>query len=380
MKQVFFGARIFDGERFHEDSAVVVDNGFIESIRLFSERPERAIMHDLGGGILTPGLIDWQVNGGGGVLFNETPTVAGIRSILAAHRQDGTTECLITVITDSRKVMSEALNAARAAVGFVPGLLGIHVEGPFIDETRIGAHPRQFIRDMSIDDRDWLLRHKSGSMVVTLAPGRVQPEHIKELVKNGVIVSIGHSDATDLEALNAIELGASGITHLFNAMSPLSHKMPGVAGVGLSDARVICGLIADGHHVANTAIKVAFAARGAKGLALVSDAMSSAAGGPDHFILQGRKVERTGTKLTLENGRLAGSGITLLQSVRYMVNTIGLDLADALEMATLTPARFLKIDRHFGRIAPGFKASLLHLDQELVAQQTWIDGLARSQF
>lgn len=376
MKQVFFGARIFDGELFHHDSVVLVDNGLIEGILPFSQRPERAIKHDLGGGILTPGLIDWQVNGGGGVLFNEVPTVAGIRSILAAHRRDGTTECLITVITDSKKIMTEALNAAKAAVGFVPGLLGIHIEGPFIDESKAGAHPLQFIRNMSGDDKDWLLRHKSGTMVVTLAPNRVQPAYIRDLVKNDIIVSIGHSDATDLEAINAIELGASGVTHLFNAMSPLSHRMPGVAGVGLSDKRVICGLIADGHHVANTAIKVAFAARGAKGLALVSDAMPSAAGGPDNFKLQGRKVERIGTKLTLENGTLAGSGVTLLQSVRYLVNEIGIELADALEMATHTPARFLKVNRQYGRIAPGFKASLLHLDDELVAQQTWIDGLA----
>lgn len=376
MKQVFFGARIFDGTDFHDDCAVIVDNGLIEGIVPFSERPRHCIEHDLEGGILSPGLIDWQINGGGGVLFNETPTVAGIRNILAAHRREGTTECLITVITDSRKVMTEALNAVKAAKDFVPGLLGIHVEGPFIDETRSGAHPRQFIQSMTSEDLEWLIRHKAGTMVVTVAPNRVQSNQITALVDNGIIVSMGHSEATDLEALNSIEAGASGITHLFNAMSPLSHRSPGMVGVGLSNSRVICGLIADGHHVANTALKVAFAARGAKGLALVSDAMPSAAGGPAHFKLQGRTVERIGTKLTLENGTLAGSGVTLLQSIRYLVNEIGIELADALEMATHTPARFLKVNRQYGRIAPGFKASLLHLDDKLIAQKTWIDGLA----
>lgn len=375
MKQVFFGARIFDGQNFHDDSAVVVDAGLIEGILPLSERPKGAVKHDLGGGILSPGLIDWQINGGGGILFNEVPTVAGIRSILAAHRRDGTTECLITVITDSKKIMTDALNAAKAAIGFVPGLLGIHVEGPFIDETKAGAHPTQFIRNMTAGDLDWLLRHRSGTMVVTLAPNRVQPEYIKYLAENDIIVSIGHSNATDAEALGAVELGASGVTHLFNAMSPLSHKLPGVAGIGLSDPRVTCGLIADGHHVADTAIKVAFAARGAKGLALVSDAMPSAAGGPDHFELQGRRVERIGTKLTLENGTIAGSTVTLLQAIRYIVKNVGLNLGDALQMATDTPSRFLRVGRHYGRIARGFKASLLHLDDELFAQQTWIDGL-----
>ena len=378
MKQVFFGARIFDGTDFHDDCVVIVDNGLIEGIVPFSERPKHCIEHDLEGGILSPGLIDWQINGGGGVLFNETPTVAGIRNILAAHRREGTTECLITVITDSRKVMTEALNAVKAAKDFVPGLLGIHVEGPFIDETRSGAHPRQFIQSMTSEDLEWLIRHKAGTMVVTVAPNRVQSTQIKTLVENGIIVSMGHSEATDVDALNSIKAGASGITHLFNAMSPFSHRNSGMVGVGLSDSRIICGLIADGHHVSNTAIKVAFAARGAEGLAIVSDAMPPAAGGPDHFKLQGRNVELHGTKLTLDDGTLAGSCVTLLQSVRHLVKEIGINLGEALQMATLTPARLLQISHRHGRISPGFNASLLHLNDDLLAQQTWIEGVSAS--
>jgi N-acetylglucosamine-6-phosphate deacetylase len=375
MKQVLFGARIFDGTRFHDNSAVVVDNGLIEGIIPYSERPKHGVMHDLAGGFLSPGLIDWQINGGGGVLFNETPSVAGIRSILSAHRKYGTTECLVTVITDSQRVMTEALVAAKAAKGFVPGLLGIHVEGPFIDDQKSGAHPREHIRNLSNQELEWLIRHKSGVMVVTLAPNKVSPDTIKQLVRNDIIVSVGHSNASDIETLDAIEAGASGMTHLFNAMSAMSHRMPGMVGVGLSDSRIICGLIADGHHVAQTAIKVAIAARGPKGLALVSDAMPSAAGGPDHFELQKRSVRREGTRLTLEDETLAGSNTTLLESIHFLVRVVGIELGAALEMATLTPARLLKINNQYGRIAPKFKASLLHLSSDLETKQTWIDGV-----
>jgi N-acetylglucosamine-6-phosphate deacetylase len=229
---------------------------------------------------------------------------------------------------------------------------------------------------MSMADAEMLIKGRSGVLMLTLAPNCVSPELIRILTAAGIVVSLGHSDASDQQAFAAFEAGASAVTHLYNAMSPLNHRAAGLVGAALADPRVMAGLITDGHHVSPTAIRVALAAKGPNGIALVSDAMPSAAGGPESFELQGRTATRLGTKLTLPDGTLAGSAITLLDAVRYLVFELGLAPDLVLRMATLTPAKMLRIDGKYGRLAPGYSSSAVHLTDDLVVKSVWIDGLS----
>jgi N-acetylglucosamine-6-phosphate deacetylase len=372
--KVLYGARIFDGERLHGDCALVVEGDSIQALTSLDDRPRGGEQVDLGGGILSPGFVDWQINGGGGVLFNANPAVEGIGAFAAAHRRAGVTAFLPTVVTDAPPVLEAALAAAREARQRVPGALGIHIEGPFIDPKRKGVHPAEFIRPMLERDADALIAARAGVMVVTLAPASVPLELVGRLAKAGIIVSLGHSDATAEEALAVFDAGASAVTHLYNAMSQLASRAPGVVGATLSDPRIICGLIADGEHAHALAYRAALAAKGPRGIALVSDAMPAAAGGPEVFELQGRRMTRVGNKLTAEDGTLAGTAITMRDAVDYVVNVLKIPLADALMMATLTPARLLRVDDRIGRLKPGHRADLVHLTDDLQVTEVWASG------
>ena len=327
-------------------------------------------------GFSAPGLIDWQINGGGGVLFNAEPTVEGIVAIARAHRREGVTGFLPTIVTDAPAVLAAALAAAREARGLVPGALGIHVEGPFIDPRRKGIHPPQWIRPMRDADAEALMAARAGAMVVTLAPASVPLPLVARLAQSGIVVSLGHSEATTEEATAVFDAGARAATHLFNAMSQLNSRAPGVVGAVLSDPRIVCGLIVDGEHVHAAACRAAITAKGAAGIALVSDAMPPAAGGPDSFELQGRVMTRVGRKLVDESGTLAGATITLIDAVRITATELGLPLGSALAMATLTPARLLGLDAHLGRLAPGCEANLVHLTDSLEVAGVWMNGRA----
>jgi N-acetylglucosamine-6-phosphate deacetylase len=372
--KVLYGTRIFDGERLHDDCALVVEGASIQALTSFADRPRGGEQVDLSGGILSPGFVDWQINGGGGVLFNAEPTVEGIAAIAAAHRRAGVTAFLPTVVTDAPRVLDAALAAAREARERVPGALGIHVEGPFIDPKRKGVHPPEFIRPMRREDADALVAARAGVMVVTLAPASVPLELISRLVKGGIVVGLGHSDASAEEAVAVFDAGASAVTHIYNAMSQLSSRAPGVVGATLSDPRIICGLIADGEHAHPAAYLAALAAKGPRGVALVSDAMPPAAGGPDAFELQGRRMTRAGNKLVAEDGTLAGAAITMRDAVDYVVNVLKIPLADALMMATLTPARLLRVDDRIGRLKPGLRADLVHMTDDLRVAEAWVGG------
>ena len=369
------GARIFTGEDFLDDHAVV-----IEGERIADVRPAAQVAgmesRDLGGGLLAPGFIDVQVNGGGGALLNDAPTIETVRTIAASHRRFGTVGMLPTVITDAPQVIARAVvSVARAMEDGVPGVLGIHVEGPFLDVGRKGAHAARFIREMEEADADAIAGFAMYCPVMlTLAPNRVRPALIQRLSQAGVMVSLGHSDATFAEARQALDAGARSITHLYNAMSQMTGREPGLVGAALSDSEAYVGIIADGHHVHDAALKVAFAARPASRMILVTDAMPTAAGGPDQFDLQGRTVTRSDGRLSLADGTLAGSDLTMDAAVRHCVERLGLALASVLRMASLSPASFLRREHELGRIAPGYRASLVLLDDKLHVKQTWIDG------
>jgi N-acetylglucosamine-6-phosphate deacetylase len=367
MMQAFFGARIFDGDRFHDDAALIVEQGRVVGIAAYRDRPAGAV--DLGGGVLAPGFVDWQVNGGGGYLFNADPSPACIRGIVAAHRRFGTTALAPTVITDAPAVLDSALDAAREDI---PGSLGAHVEGPFIDPRRKGAHPLPHIRQMTAADARGLIEARA--RVVTLAPASVSLDLMSSLAQSGVVVSLGHSQASAEEARACFDAGARCVTHLYNAMSQLESRAPGVVGAALEDPRIYAGFIADGLHAHEIAGRIAYRLKGAGRLALISDAMPPAAGGPDLYELNGRQVRREGVRLALADGTLAGAAITLHDAVRYAVARLGAPLEHALQMATSTPARLLRVEREYGVLAPGAHAHLAHLGDDLALRGVWFAG------
>jgi len=369
------GARIFDGDKIRDGFAAIVEGSRIADVVDAGRIAAGVERRDLSGGLLAPGFIDVQVNGGGGALLNDNPSVETVERIAESHRKFGTTGLLPTVITDAPEITEQAVAAVRQArAAEVPGVLGIHIEGPFLDPARKGAHEARFIRVMIEADVAKLILADCGTMMLTLAPNRVTPELIGMLAAAGILVSLGHSDATAAEAQAALAAGARSFTHLFNAMSQMTGREPGMVGAALADIQSYCGLIADGHHVHDAAIKVALAAKRHDRIVLVSDAMPAAAGGPDRFLLQGRAVTRWNGRLQLEDGTLAGSNLTMDEAVRYCVQRLDVRLEDGLRMASRNPAAFLKLDRELGRIAPGYLASLVHLSDDLQVLQTWIDG------
>ena len=248
MRRIFVGADLFDGEQLIKDHALLLEDGFVKALVPIRERPREGEVIELEGGTLSPGFIDVQVNGGGGTLFNENPTPDGLAKIVQAHRRFGTTALLPTVITDHPHILDQALGAIPHAQKDNRGILGIHVEGPFIDETKKGAHPADYIRALTDADIRFLGERRAGSLLLTLAPNKVTPDQIKSLLRAGIHVSLGHSQATDHEAQAAFDAGAGAVTHLFNAMSQCDARAPGLVGAALATPRVICGLIADGHH------------------------------------------------------------------------------------------------------------------------------------
>ena len=369
------GARIFDGESIHNEMAVVIDGSRIGEVVAVENLPKDFGRRVLKAGLLVPGFIDVQVNGGGGALLNDSPTVATVRRIAESHRKFGTTGMLPTVITDAPEVLSKAIAAVKAArAENIPGVLGIHIEGPFLDKERKGAHEARFIREMTEADVAQIANADCGSIMLTLAPNRVAPTLITSLAGKGVLVSLGHSEASVAEVTKALAAGARAFTHLFNAMSQLNGREPGMVGAALTDHDSYCGLIADGFHVHDAAMKVALAAKPRSRIMLVTDAMPTAAGGPDSFELQGRKIHLKNGKLQLDDNTLAGSNLTMDEAVRYCVERLGVALEDALRMASLNPASFLRRDQELGRIKPGYLASLVHLDDDLHVLETWIDG------
>lgn len=370
------GANIFDGHESRSGFALLVDRERILDVLPQAKVPRDVDWVDLPGGLLAPGFIDVQVNGGGGVLLNEQPCVAGIRTICEAHARYGSTGLMPTVITDRPEVTFAAIEAVSAAI--VEGVavcVGIHVEGPFLSTERKGAHDPTLIRVMSDDDLQRILATTVRPMILTVATESVTPEQIGILADNGIIVSIGHSDATLEEATRAFEAGARGVTHLFNAMSQLGHRSPGLVGAALQTPGVWCGIIADGHHVHPAAIDVALRAKLGEGTMMaITDAMPTVGVEADVFELNGRTVRRSEGRLTLDDGTLAGSDLTMIGAVRYLVGTVGVPLEEALRMASSYPARFLGLERERGALARGLRADMVWLDDALNLRGVWIGG------
>jgi N-acetylglucosamine-6-phosphate deacetylase len=377
MEHAVLADRVFDGHGWHAEAAVLIRDGRIAGLDHWTKIPAQWPQTRLPAGVfLAPGFIDLQVNGGGGVLLNDQPTADGMRAIARAHRRFGTTACLPTLISDTREQMRAAIAAARSAAGR-DGILGLHLEGPFISPRRPGVHRPDRVAQASADDLEDLCQlGGAGASLVTLAPECVAVGFVRTLASSGVRVSIGHSEASTAIVMQAVEDGATGVTHLFNAMPPLSAREPGIAGAALADPRLTAGLIVDGIHVDPVSIRAAFAAKGADRIALVTDAMPTVGAALERFELMGRTIRLTNGRLTTEQGTLAGAHLDMASAVRNAVKLAELPLEQALRAASLTPARFLGLDKERGVLITGARADLVALRDDLTVVATWLDGSA----
>lgn len=370
-------ARVLADEGLREDVAVLVRNGHVLALAGMDDpRLAEAQRHDLGGALLLPGFIDVQVNGGGGLLFNDAPTVETLEGIAAAHRRFGTTGLLPTLITDTAPKMRAALDAVDAAIARgVPGILGIHLEGPFLAPARKGIHDASLFRTPDADDLLALTAQRRGVVMLTLAPERVDPGVIARLAAAGVRVVAGHTAADYATTRAALDAGACGFTHLYNAMTPLSSREPGVVGAALDDAASWCGLIVDGHHVHPASLRVAINAKPPGKCVLVTDAMPPVGSARPDYVLNGQTITARNGICMNDAGVLAGSALDMAGAVRNTVSLLGLPLAEASRMASAYPAEWLGLEQTHGRIGPGQRADFAVLDDTLHVRETWVGGV-----
>lgn len=332
-------------------------------------------IHDLAGRYLLPGFIDCQVNGGGGVLFNDQPNVNGIRAIAAAHRRLGTTGLLPTLISDSTKVMREAIHAVDAAIGQqVPGVLGIHIEGPYLAPARKGVHNVNSLHAPNATEIELATSLRHGRTLMTLAPERVTLETLHALTTAGVVVAAGHTAGDYAVIRRALDHGVRGFTHLFNAMTPLASREPGAVGAALEDRASWCGVIVDGRHVHPATLRVALAAKPRGKVFLVSDAMPPVGNSEQSFMLNGETITVRNGACETAAGVLAGSILGMRDAVRNCVRLLDLPLDEAVRMASTYPADFLGLEQSHGRIEVGYRADFTVMDKNFAVHETWIGG------
>ena len=364
--------QVFDGDNVHRHTAVLIEEDSIVALVPVSEVPTAVTLSTLPAGAwLAPGFIDVQVNGGGDVLFNDTPTPSGLARIVAAHRRFGTTGLLATLISDSHQKMRTALDAVHGA-GPSAGVLGIHFEGPFLSRERPGVHDPAMIRTPSAEDLA-LLMSSHTTTLVTLAPEVVPPGFIAQLTACGIRVALGHSMATYDQTRFALSQGLTGFTHLFNAMRPLESREPGPIAAALEAEDAFFGMIVDGAHVHPAMLRLAL--RGKAKPLLVTDAMPPVGGSQETFTLFGQAIKREGSSCIRADGRLAGSALDMACAVHNCVAMLDVPLTCALRYASTQVANFLGLGDRFGRLKPGYRADMVAFHAPAMRViATWVAG------
>jgi N-acetylglucosamine-6-phosphate deacetylase len=378
MRTALVNGRILAGEGVESGRTLLLSGSRIEAlVDPGDSRCREAAIVDIEGQLLLPGFIDVQVNGGGGVLFNDDPSPETIQAIGAAHRRFGTTGFMPTLISDDLETIGRAIDAVQSALDAgMPGVLGIHIEGPFLNSARRGVHDSRHLRLLDAGLVSLLSRLRAGRTIVTLAPEMTTPDIVAKLTAAGILVSAGHSDASYAETAAAIAQGLRGFTHLFNAMARLEPRDPGIVGAALYDENTWCGIIVDGHHVDPIMLKLALRCKRHDRFMLVTDGMPAVGSDQPSFVLQGRTIRVVDGICRDENGTLAGTALDMAAAVRNTVSLLGLDIAEAARMASQYPAEFLGLGRELGRIAPGYRANLVQMDDEFKVRRTWIEGAA----
>ena len=370
-------ATVFTGERVHANCSVIVEGGQVAKLVVNNGPPGSvANVIDLEGRRLAPGFVDLQVNGGGGVLFNNAPSVESLQVMSAAHARFGTTAFLPTLISNTYGVMREAIGAVRRAKqSNVAGVLGIHLEGPFLSPLRRGAHYESMLRTFDAEAMQIITSLRSGLVtLVTLAPEIVDPAAIKRLRAAGVIVFGGHSEASYEQCRAALDAGMSGFTHLFNGMAPISGRDPGMVGAALDSPDCVFSIIADGLHVHPALLRLALKSRTNGGALLITDAMPTVGSEKPSFELYGRRVKLNRGILRDWRGSLAGSNLSMIEAVRNAIRLASLDWPEALRMASAEPALAIGVGRRHGFIRPGCAADFVELNEDMTLRNTWIGG------
>ncbi|WP_339898861.1 N-acetylglucosamine-6-phosphate deacetylase [uncultured Gilvimarinus sp.] len=380
MKQALVGAKIFTGDKFIDNQALIIDG---ETLILTAENDnvvQLCEIINLDGGILAPGFIDLQVNGGGGAFFTNDTSVSALQTMLNGHRPSGTTSMLPTLISDTRDTHQAGVSAVRDAIAQgMHGVLGIHIEGPFFDMEKRGAHNARYIREMEPADTAWLTEIDGNfKTMITLAPEHAHPGQIKTLVDAGLIVCAGHTNAQYEQVMAGVKEGISGFTHLYNAMRPLTGREPGVVGAALDSDETWCAIICDNHHVHPGAVRAARNAKPTGKLYLVTDAMSTVGSEQKSFTIYGETIYEQDGALVNAEGRLAGSAIGMIDAVRICHQDVGVELGECLRMASLYPAQYLQLDNLLGHIATGLRADLVHFDSNFNVRNTWVAGAHQS--
>lgn len=320
--------------------------------------------------LIAPGLCDMQANGGDSVLFNDDPSTDGLRRIARAHLKLGTTQLLPTLVSDTLEVVRKGIAAVDGAIANdVTSIVGIHIEGPFLSPEKRGIHRRDDLRKLEDADVELLSSLKNGVTLVTVAPEQVSPDQIRALVANGVIVSLGHSNTTSAKAAAAFEAGASGVTHLYNGMSQLSGREPGMVGAALTHDDVWTSLILDGHHLARASTELVFRAKPKRKCILITDAMPVAGTEATSFMLQGKKISVKDGRCIDERGTLAGAALSLPEAIRHALTYEQVSRENAIEMASRNPAEFLMLDKKHGQIEIGRQADLVCFNSDLECKQ-----------
>ncbi len=368
----FHAKRLFDGQHFIDDQVLTITHGVISSIDQNTNNTDVKAT-----GLVVPGYIDLQVNGGGGALFNDSPSVDKLKIIMAAHAKFGTTAIMPTLITDKIEVMMQAADAIAQAISEkVPGIVGIHFEGPHLSLAKKGTHCTELIRPISYSEWQVFSRKDIGQIMVTLAPETVSTEDITRMVQLGIKVCLGHTNADFVTTEKAVEAGATGFTHLFNAMSPLQGREPGVVGCALLNDNTKAGLIVDGHHVDFASCQLAIKTKPAGGIFLVTDAMPPVGTDMKEFPLYDKMVYVENGKLTSSTGELAGSSLDMATAVKNTHLGLKVSLDESLRMASLYPAQYLYANDELvrGELKVGMQADMIILNDDLSVSETWIGG------
>lgn len=375
MNTALINSTLFTGEEWLSQHAVIIENDKIIALCDENHLPADVRIIDLKGQRLIPGLIDTQVNGGGGVLFNDAPNIETIRTIGAAHRQFGTTGFYPTLISDDLEVVKKAIAAVSQAIAEkIPGVLGIHLEGPFLNPERKGVHNAKKFKTIDEDAFQLLTSLRVGKTLITIAPELTTPDMITRLANAGIIVSAGHSAATYEQTKRALAAGLSSFTHLFNAMTPLTSREPGMVGAALENNDSWCGIIVDGYHVHPSTLKIAHTAKAKGKMVLVTDAMPSVGAIEKTFTLNNESILYDNGRLTTTSGTLAGSDLNMLTAVKNTIEKVGIDIDEAIRMASVYPAAMMGISNTLGKIKPGHNASMILIDENFNLLRSWIDG------
>ena len=374
MKQALLGSQIFCGERFYDDHALLVEGKSIVDIVDKNNTPDNFNKIELDQGILAPGFIDLQVNGGGGVLFNNSPNNESLNTIIKAHQFFGTTSIMPTVISDSLEVLEQCIKTVTEEIKNNSSLLGIHIEGPFFNTKYRGVHQKQYISTINSDYLNLFESLKGFPVMLTLAPECISSQQLKHLTSLGIKTLAGHSDASYDKLDDAIKNGLDGFTHLFNAMGQISAREPGVVGSALHFENTFASIIVDLHHVHPSLIQLAYELKPTGKLFFISDSMATINHGKPSFELYDEVVNESDGRLVNSEGKLAGSSITQIDAVKNVYQKCNIPLNQALAMASRYPAEYLGIENHLGSLKPGYRADLVHFDSNFKVHNVWVSG------